>query len=116
MAADTGPARGGSMRVAGQTVTIKQDAASGISVNLRMFDPATDEAHDGAASPRDRLDLHARVDVVPDGAAGLVNFAWKVQWTDGTAISRRTGASPTFLLVDLRRTGSTTTARHGRWR
>ena len=99
VAANTGPARGGTISVAGQTVTIQQDAASAIVASFRMFDPAISPSPTNECRITSGIASTCSLESTsfPTGTAGLVNFAWTVQWTDGSVISRsQTGASPTF--------------------
>ncbi|MGH9144815.1 MAG: BACON domain-containing protein [Vicinamibacterales bacterium] len=99
VAPGAGTPRSGTLTVAGQTVTIDQGSAAGISASFQMFDPGL------GPSPTTECRITSGIATVcqlnstsfPLGANGLSTFAWTVQWTDGSAISRtQTGASPTF--------------------
>ena len=99
VAANTGAVRSGTLTIAGQTVTVTQDAAAGISASFQMFDPGlglgpTTECRitSGIASI-----CTLQSTSLPLGTNGLVSFSWTAQWTDGTVQTRtQVGAGTTF--------------------
>jgi hypothetical protein len=99
VATGSGPERSGTLTIGGQTVTITQTAAGGIAAGFRMFDPAISQnptTECRITSPFASI-CTLESTSFPLGTNGLVSFAWTVQWTDGSLITRtQSGAGTTF--------------------
>lgn len=99
VAAGSGPERSGTLTVAGQTVTITQTAAGGIAVAFRMFDPTISPNPTTECRITSPFASTCTLESTsfPLGTNGLVSFAWTVQWTDGSLVTRtQIGAGTTF--------------------
>ena len=99
VAASNGPDRSGTIAVAGQTVTISQSAGSGIAARFQLIDNAI------SVNPTTECRITSPFATTctlqstsfPLGTNALVAFAWTVQWTDGSVITRtQDSASTTF--------------------
>src|SRR6185369_12330078 len=89
----------GTIAVAGQTVTISQSAGSGIAARFQLIDNAI------SVNPTTECRITSPFATTctlqstsfPLGTNALVAFAWTVQWTDGSVITRtQDSASTTF--------------------
>ena len=99
VAAGNGPARSGTVTIAGQTVTITQAAGAPIFAAFRMFDRATqsNETTECRITSATGGTCTLESTSFPLSTNALVSYAWTVQWTDGTVITRtQDSTSPTF--------------------
>jgi hypothetical protein len=103
IAANQGATRVGSLRIAGQDVTITQGAAS-VHAGFELFDPATQIA----ATTECRINTAQSRCVLRSGSftfgpTAIVNYAWTVQYTYGGEIKTFTqsGPSPEFAFGDV---------------
>jgi len=105
---NNGPPRTGTVTIAGQTFTITQAGAS-VSASFQLLDPSTSggsatlECRIRSATPAPGTPTTCTVQStsIPLGTAGIVSYAWTVQYTYDTTKSRtQVGSSPTFSFTD----------------
>jgi hypothetical protein len=100
-----GAARTGTLTVAGQTVTVSQDAVSnnGLVASFSLFDPATQASpttecrfRNGTGQPSTCVLQNTSV---PLGTNSIVSQSWAVQYTYNTT-KTLTGTAPTLNITD----------------
>jgi len=101
VAGNGGAARSGTVTVGGQTVTVTQDA--GLTASFQLFDPgqtlgATNVCQFRAASGNSTT-CTLRSNSFTGGANAIVNYAWTVQYTNGTVKSISSSGSASSLAI-----------------
>jgi hypothetical protein len=105
LAPSIGAARAGTLTIAGQTVTVNQDAVpnNGLVASFSLFDPATQASattecrfRNGTGQPSTCVLQNTSV---PLGTNSIVSQSWAVQYTYGTT-KTLTGTAPTLNITD----------------
>jgi Viral BACON domain len=105
LAPNIGAARTGTLTIAGQTVTVSQDALppNGLVASFQLFDPATQASattecrfRNGTGQPSTCV---LRSTSVPLGTNAIVAQSWNVQYTYLT-VKTITGTDPTLSITD----------------
>jgi hypothetical protein len=103
---NNGPSRTGTVTIAGQTFTVTQAGAS-VSASFQLLDPSTSggsptfECRIRSATAATPTTCTLQSTSFPVGTAGIVSYAWTVQYTYDIVKTRsQSGSSPTFSFTD----------------